>query len=582
MRFAWLLTGLALISGSVQGAAEGSLAEPPHWPVAFKLPEALGGKVEGKGSEKADVGVWTPPGAERIRAMLIVPNNSDSKHVAEHGKLREVAAKHEMGIVYLRHFQTAIEHRKEAPTEADRIFRVLDRVAEETGIEEFRHAPWITFGKSSRGEFPFRMAWLFPKRTIASISYHAETPTWPMLEWAKLDGETLLHLSANGETEWGGTWFNHVRPALLNYRARTAWLPHQVVARGVGHGDYPDAHGSSGWGKPVQGETTSCLRIWDYIALFIDKALPLRVPADAYPTKGPVELKPVDPATGYLIDPFAVEDLFGVPHLTLEKGPNGYLPNAGVDDAPVSGHAAFAPPEGFEVPEGVPVVTPDTEVQGLKDWVLADQGGHVMKADPMLDLGDLAKLTPKPGDTVTIDGRTLTFRRIEPKQVAPEGGVRVPGSKYTLLAYAVIEVPKETTFKLRAPFTAATRQQVVLAGVGLRDKQVVELAPGRYPLLVAVRMAVKWGRIGPWFETVTAEEVALAREIQAEADRLAAAKAKLESEGGPSLDALIRPAADVPEDERKRMFWVADRDQAEAWLELHNVKDRNVKIGGAK
>jgi hypothetical protein len=30
----------------------------------------------------------------------------------------------------------------------------------------------------------------------------------------------------------------------------------------------------------------------------------------------------------------------------------------------------------------------------------------------------------------------------------------------------------------------------------------------------------------------------------------------------------------VPEAERKRMFWVADLEQAEAWFQLHNVRAR--------
>jgi hypothetical protein len=33
----------------------------------------------------------------------------------------------------------------------------------------------------------------------------------------------------------------------------------------------------------------------------------------------------------------------------------------------------------------------------------------------------------------------------------------------------------------------------------------------------------------------------------------------------------IRKASDVPEAERKRMFWVADEEQAEAWLKLHTI-----------
>ncbi len=572
------LTTLALGPGA--WAQDASLAEPPHWPLGLKLPDDLGGK-RGRGEAKADVLVWTPPGAERIRAMLIIPNNSDSKIFGEHAALREAATRHGMGIVYLRSFQTGIEHRTEAPDEPDRIQKVLDLVAETTGVREYRHAPWITFGKSSRGEFPFRMAWLFPERTIASVTYHGETPTWPPLPWNRLGDETILQVNANGETEWGGTWFNHVRPALLNYRARTAWLPHQAVAKGIGHGDYPDTHGSKGWGKPVRPGETSVLRVWDYLALFIEKALALRVPEGAYPTDGPIRLKQVDASKGYLIDRFAVEELFQVPHLPLREGPDGYLPGGG-EEAPVSGYASFEPPAGFAPPEGVPVVKPDTSVQGLNDWVVATLD-FPMKADPMLEPKELKDLRPRPGDTVAIDGRTATFQRIAPKHVAKEGGIALgtglrPASRFTMLAFTVLQIDERKHYKLIAPFTAATRQQTVLAGVPVRHKQVLDLAPGRYPLLMVLRMTVQWGRIGPWLEDVTAEEVARAREIQAEADERAAELVRIKAAGPTPPEKLIRKAADVPEAERKKMFWVADRELAEAWLKLHAVHDPDATL----
>ena len=580
-RAGWLavaVVGLTLVAAvscaSVAAAAEpaapkatepASLAELPFWPLGLQLSDELGGTMSKAGPAKADVMVWTPPGAKRIRAMLIIPNNSDSKDFGQHPPLREALARHEAGIVYLRSFQTGIEHVAEAPADPDRIFKVLDIVAEAAGIAEFRYAPWITFGKSSRGEFPFRMAWLFPKRTIASVSFHGETPTWPPLPWARLKDETILEVNANGETEWGGTWFNHVRPNLLNYRARTAWLPHQVVSWGVGHGDYPDE--TSGRNDPTPRMRRA--QVWDYLAMFIDKAIDLRVPKDTYPTAGPVELKQVDPSTGYLIDPFAVETLFGVPHLPLEEGPDGcYATNPG-GETTVSGYAAFAPLKDYTVPEGVPVVKPDTSVQGFKDWILIGPLKFTMQADPMLDLGDLAHLRPKPGDQITIDGKAFAFRPITPNEAAPEGGIRVPTSKMTLVAFTVLDIAEHQCYKLAAPFTAATRQQVVLNGVPVRNKQVLDLQPGRYPLLVVVRMAVKWGRIGPWLEDATDAEVAQAKAMQAAADERAAEEARLRAETPKAPPVVIRKATDVPEAERKKMFWIADKELADAWLKLH-------------
>jgi hypothetical protein len=294
-----------------------SLAELPHWPTGLRLPEELtvGWKRRERmyKSSNAHVLVWTPPGAGRIRAAFLIPNNTDSKHVGEHEAVRKVAEKHEIGIVYLRNFEGSVVERTEPPRDAEKTFAaVLDLIADETGIAEFRHAPWITFGKSSRGRFPFRTTWWFPERVIASISYHGETPTWPMPGWSRVKNESVLHLAINGQHEWSGTWYRHVRPCMLNYHANTSWLTHQVVLYGVGHGNYADMHGSGGWGKPVPEGQISCLRVWDYIALYIDKAMDLRVPGGTYPATKPTRLRQVDRDSGYLIHPRAPEELLGM------------------------------------------------------------------------------------------------------------------------------------------------------------------------------------------------------------------------------------------------------------------------------
>ncbi len=314
-----LILALAVSAGWAADAEKAeedkSLAELPKWPVGFKLkPEMYKGWKHASRMQKrpqAHVLVWTPPKVKKLRAVFLIPNNTDSKNAAEHDAVRKVAAKHQIGIVYLRNFDGSIVERTNPPKDANEAFAdVLDLVAEKTGIETYRHAPWITFGKSSRGRFPFRTTWWFPKRVISSISYHAETPSWPMKDWSKVKDESVLHVAINGQDEWSGTWYRHVRPSLLNYHHNTNWLTHQVVLHGVGHGNYADKHGSKGWGKPVPEGKMSVLRVWDYIALHIDKAMELRVPKDTYATaKTPVTLKQVDRSKGILIHPRAPEEL---------------------------------------------------------------------------------------------------------------------------------------------------------------------------------------------------------------------------------------------------------------------------------
>ncbi len=545
------------------------LAEP-HWPLGWHLPPPLGPEERKPKDTNADITIWLPPDTDRIRAVVLVPNNTDSKDWAQHGPLREILARHEVAILYMRRFGTGVEATpadyRDPPSDETRIPKLLRWAAEQTGIAEFAHAPWITFGKSSRGSFPFRLSWIYPERTIASIGYHAESPTWPPPEWAAFKDHSILRLNANGQTEWGGTWFQHVRPSLLNYNSRTPWLSHVMVAYKVGHGDY----------RTAPADATKRKRVWDYLSLFVDKALAVRLPAEGYPSQGPTPLRQVDPATGYLIEPHAVEDLFRVGHHALVKGEDGYTP-ADTGKPPVSGYAHIEPPRDLEIPAGVPVVTPDTAVQGFKDWLLTEQRTMQLKADPMTEPGTFKDLHPVPGDTVALDGKDFTFRRSEAGQIADEGGIRVRPERMTMLAYTVLEIPERRHYKVMAPFTPATRQQVFLAGVPLRHEQVVELEAGKYPLLLAVRMSVRWGRIGPWLEEVSAKQVALARELQAEADRRAAEQARIDAEGEAD-EPLIHPATTIPADKRGDYFWIPDLEMAEAWFAMHAVHEQEFTV----
>ncbi len=276
---------------------------------------------------EADILVWTPPEAKSICAVLLIANNTDLVNIGEHEALREMAARREMGILYLRGFSGGIVEFIEAPVHTEKSFGVLlDLAAEKTGIAEFRHAPWVTLGKSSRGRFPFQSTWAYPDRVIASISYHGEVPTWPMASWSKAGGEeSPLHLNIQGLTEWDGTWYRHVRPGLLNYHRHTRWLAHQLVIYGVDHGYYMDyfLYPNHGAKLDKDHKFTRVTQVWDYISLFIDSAIELKVDASAYPTEGPVPLKPVGREGGYLIHPRAPEELLGTKWFALHRNEAG-------------------------------------------------------------------------------------------------------------------------------------------------------------------------------------------------------------------------------------------------------------------
>ena len=546
------------------------LAEPPHWPIGY-IPPGIVAKPDKKGNVRAALLAWVPPDAKRVRSLLIIPNNTDSKHIGEHAPIRKVAKKHGMAIVYLRN------------GDWPQIQSILDSLAKRTGIQEIRHAPWIVQGKSSRGMFPIQMAWTHPKRTIAGITYHGQTPTWPPDDNAKLRGESILWVNVNGESEWGGTWFVHVRPSLLNYRARKHWLPHLVVVNRVGHGDYPDVNGSDGWGKKFPDRIT-CIDVWDYLAVYIDKALQLRVPKDQYPTDGPVELMQVDDSQGYLIDRFAVEDLWRQPHFNLAASETGEYLVAEAAESPVSGFAVIPPAGNYNPGGDAPIARLEMDRSPSK-WLVTKPVPFAMERDPRIDLGGWEKLRPTPGDALDIDGTKTIFQLLPESRVAPKrGGVSLQGMKkwggaMTLAAYTVLEIPKKMHIQLMAPYTVAGRLQVVLSGVPIDHKQVVEVEKGLYPMLAVLRLdGPNWGAIDPHFASVTGDLVAQAKRVQEEMERRAAEQARILAAGIKHEVSPVRPVADVPEAERNNWFWVADREQAAAWFKLHAIHKQ--KFGG--
>ncbi len=575
--FVVLAAGVSLFASPSITAAQTQPAAVDRdaiWPWELKMPADIQAEIDAEKKPRVPILVWVPPGSEQVRAMLLIVDNSDSKEFGQSPAVRAVAAKHDMAVVY---FRWGVE------SHMDRVQDIFDGIAEQTGMPGFKNAPWITFGKSSRGKFPYYMAWQFPDRTIATISYHAETPSWPMADWSNIEDQSILHVSANGEVEWGGTFAIHVRPSLLNYRLHSNVLPHQIVARGVGHGDYVDASGSPGWGKST-GLETSVQDVWRYLALFIDKAISLRLPEDADSTDGPAKLRQVDPDKGYLIEPFALEDTLRRSRLDLVKSEDGYTVNPGEEggkDSPpkLNGYAEIAPAADYTPAPGVPVV--DLEPgKSPTQWLLTKGLPFAMQTDPMQDVSAFTDLRPAPGDTLDIDSQEATFTLIDPKEIgrregiergiAMKGGLTPKNNEITVLGYTVLKVDKAQAVKISAGHSLAVRIQVVLNGQPVDDRQVVQLQPGLYPMLFVLRMkSVTWGEVEPALTAATDEEVAAARESQA-------AKSQKEAEfqarfaDGP-LDpwTYIHPAAEVEQSNRRHMLWLPDRELAEAWIKLH-------------
>ena len=321
-----------LLAG-VCAVAQAQPPAEPNWSFGLKFPpETVRSWGEARAERsiqaaEADVLVWTPPGAERIRAALLIANNTDLVKIGEHTSVRAMAARHDMAILYFRVLSGSVVESADPPVLAEPTFQtVMDLAAEHTGLEGFRNAPWITMGKSSRGRFPFRIAWAFPERVVATIAYHGETPTWPIPAWSETGADaSILHVNIQGLTEWDGTWYRHVRPSLLNYNAHSNWLAHQVVVYGVDHGYYMDyyLYPNHGANLPRDHRLIRVTQVWDYLAAFMDTALELRLPEE-HPGPGePVRLRQVARDSGFWVHPRAPEELLGTKWFALRRNEAG-------------------------------------------------------------------------------------------------------------------------------------------------------------------------------------------------------------------------------------------------------------------
>ncbi len=246
---------------------------------------------ECRSHSKTNLNLWLPKGTsstQRLRALIVVPDNTDSYQFATYSNLKSMCIDHDIGILYMRKCDF-LSNDDLVMTDTVKIFNILNALATLSGVDDLRHVPWITFGKSSQGKFPFFFIYQYPERVVAGITYHGQAPFYPELDWAKDITMPIPYIAAVGQNEWSKHWSNIVRPNLLGYRTKE-WLSNILIVHGVGHGDYENS--------PVVTKSM----VFDYLVSFVERAVELRVP-EGYPTDGPYELMDIDPSRGYLADP---------------------------------------------------------------------------------------------------------------------------------------------------------------------------------------------------------------------------------------------------------------------------------------
>jgi hypothetical protein len=248
--------------------------------------------------------LWIPPDCKQLRAVVVAQNNMIELGILEHATFRKALAKEGIGEVFIAPpFEFIFRFDKDA---GERFDDVMKRLAEVSGYSELNFAPVVPLGHSACASFPWNFAAWNPGRTLAVLSVHGDAPLskytgcgQPNPDWGNRTLDGVPGLMVMAEYEWGDSehGVDRLSPA-LEYRRQHPKAPIAMLAEpGQGHFNYDD-------------------QLVDYLAMFVCKAARARLPdlrssrGNEAQTKakleppyvGCYELKPVDPAKGWLVE----------------------------------------------------------------------------------------------------------------------------------------------------------------------------------------------------------------------------------------------------------------------------------------
>jgi hypothetical protein len=228
--------------------------------------------------------LWIPPGCQQVRAVVLAQHNMLEEGVLEHVRFRDALAGLGIAEVWIAPPVDPVFRFDQGAGE--RFAGILGELATESGYGEIAHAPVVPLGHSACASFPWNFAAWNPARTLALISLKGDAPLTlmtgsgrPNPEWDGCSIEGVPALMVMGEYEWVE---RRLSPA-LEYRKRHPRSPLAMLA------------------EPGRGHFDASTQLVDYLVLFIRKAVDARLPREPAPQAPPV-LKPVDPADGWLVD----------------------------------------------------------------------------------------------------------------------------------------------------------------------------------------------------------------------------------------------------------------------------------------
>ena len=220
-----------------------------------------------------DVRVWLPTGSPVIRGLYIHGNGAggDDRGITGRAHYQAFGAIHEFGIVGTKGYGNAM-----VSYDGPNFMEALRVVALASNRPELVHCPWVCGGMSNGGQMAYSFNAWKPERVIAFIvnkgcCYENRTPSAAalMTPGILIAGATD---TATRRTSIQGL-FNENRPR----GALWCWVEEENTGHSTGDSD-------------------------SLFLLFFSEAIKARYPSDQLPVGGPVQLRPVSEASGWLVD----------------------------------------------------------------------------------------------------------------------------------------------------------------------------------------------------------------------------------------------------------------------------------------